>query len=176
MTFGHAAGRLVLVLAATAMPGAAAASDPVALQWLDQDCSVGERGDLTTELQAGGRRTENALIDAFERGPTVEALDELAVEAGRQYDEVASALAAGRTYGLSDAEIASIRAISRQEHVRIVLGEFNRGYRAAALSGLGVLARRRGLRLLRRVAAEPNSPDRGAALVALRDAGQPTPP
>jgi hypothetical protein len=165
------ASRLVLVGAAAAIVGCHAQPNPVALRWLSQDCTVGERGRLETQLRHEGLPAESTLITAFERGPGTELLDEVAAEAGSEYDEIASALAAGRTYGLSGAELASIRASSREVEVRRAREEFERSYKASALSGLAVISLTRGKEVLRRVAADPNSPNRAIARVALQRAG-----
>lgn len=148
----------------------------VALRWLTRDCTVGDRPRVERELRHEGARAEGTLIRAFEQGPSGELLDEAAVEAGSEYDEMAQALSAGLTYGLSGTEIDSIRAISRVEHVQSAREQFDRNYRAAALAGLGVLALPRGMTLLQRVAADPRSPDQTIARLALqatRQAGQP---
>jgi len=176
MTLVGATARLVVVGATAAIVGCHASADPIALRWLSQDCTAGERARLETELRNEGRPAESTLIVAFERGPSNSLLDEVAADAGSEYDEIESALAAGRTYGLSVAELAAIRAVSRDDHVLRAREEFTRSYKAAALSGLAVVARTRGNELLRRVAADPTSPDRAIARVSLRRAGLPTSP
>lgn len=150
--------------------------DPVALRWLGRDCSVGERGHVEAELRSAGEHAETTLLWAFRHGPPSERLDEIAVAAGNEYDEIAEALNAGLTYGLSAAEIASIRAVPRAGHVQDARDEFDRDYRAAALAGLGVLALPRGVALLRTVANDQNSRDSAIAILALKVAGQPAHP
>lgn len=184
---GGTPGRLALVAAVIVAIAAAAVIavgcsecprplDPAALRWLNRDCNVGERARAEAALRSAGERAESTLIWAFGHGPSAERLDEIAGAAGSEYDEVAEALNAGLTYGLSAAEIASIRAVTRAEYVRSARDEFDRGYRAAALAGLGVLALPRGLALLRSLSADPNSPDRVIAVRALHVASRPAQP
>jgi hypothetical protein len=163
--------RLGVVAATIAFVGCQHPPNQVALRWLDQDCDVGEEGRLDLELRQQGASAESTLIRAFEHGPDGAILDEVADEAGNQYDEVAAALAAGRTYGLSAAEIAEIGAISKAAHVQRERERFARQYRGAALSGLGVLALPRGIDILRSVAADQQSDERVIAGVALGRAG-----
>jgi hypothetical protein len=186
LSVGGASGRLALVAIVVAVAAAAAIAvgcsecprpiNPVALRWLSRDCNVGERGRAEAELRLEGARAESTLIWAFQRGPSAELLDEVGAEATSEYDEVAEALNAGRSYGLSAAEITSIRSVTRAENVRSAREEFDRGYRAAALAGLGVLALPRGVALLRSLAADSNSADRMIAVRALQAASQPAQP
>jgi hypothetical protein len=178
-----ASGRLLLIAAVVAAVIAAVyfaclrpPPNEVALQWLTRDCTVGERVRVEAELRRQGAPAERTLLQAFARGPSAELLDEVAAEAGNEYDEVAQALSAGLTYGLNGSQVDSIRAISREEHVRGTREDFDRNYRAAALTGLGVLALPRGLSLLQRLAADTRSPNRATARLALeaaRRSGQP---
>jgi len=174
VTWYGRARRLVL-LGTLALCACSSDSCTIAQRWLERSCGVGEAHALDADLRAAGARAETDLIDAYLTGPG-RLGDEVADEAGRQYDEVIAALDAGRSYGLSADEIAAVRSESRQAHVRDARGEYERAYRRAALSGLAVVGRREGLALLRRVAADPSSSDRETAMMALRRAGPPTPP
>jgi hypothetical protein len=171
MRLGGVSLKLVVAASVAVLVGCQSPANRVALSWLAQDCTVDGQGRLDAELRQQGSSAEPTLIRAFERGPEPAILDEVAAEAGSRYDEVASALAAGQAYGLTADEVASIRGISRADHVRRARESFERSYRAAALTGLGVLSLARGLDLLRRVAADPQSPNRAIAELALRRAG-----
>jgi len=176
MNLGGTSVRLVVVAAVVAFVGCQAPPNPVALRWLEQDCTVGGRDRLDKELRQQGTNAEPTLIGAFERGPDDAVLDDVAREAGIQWDQVASALAAGRRYGLSTADAAELGTISRAAHVRRARDRFARDYRAAALSGLGVLSLPRGIGVLRRIAADTQSPDHAIAGAVLRRVGLPTAP
>ena len=148
----------------------------IAKRWLARSCTVGASASLEAELRAAGARAERDLLDAYSNGSGSLA-DEVAAEAGREYEEVIAALDAGRSYGLSPAEVTLIRSESEQVHMREARNEFDRAYRRAALSGLGILARPEGIALLRRIATNPASVDRETAVAVLQRAGLPvTPP
>jgi hypothetical protein len=165
------ARRLVL-LGTLALCACSTDSCTIVRRWLEQSCGSGEAHALDAELRAAGARAEKDLIDAYRNGPG-RLGDEMAAEAGRQHDEVIAALDAGRSYGLSAAEIAAVRSETREAHVREARDEYEQAYRRAALSGLAVVGRPEGLTLLRSVAADRSSPDRETAMVVLQQAARP---
>jgi hypothetical protein len=103
--------------------------------------------------------------------------DEVANEAGREYDEVIDALDHNRTYGLTPSEIDAIRRETRPVHVRNAQDEFDDAYRRAALTGLAVIGRPQDVAFLRGIALDASSADSDKAVSALQYAGIPvTPP
>lgn len=158
MSAGRSTWTLGLLLALGSSLGCVARRDPVAVRWLVHDCTVGEPGKLASELRAAGERAERTLIEAFKKGPRESAIDEVAAEAGLQYDEIIEALDAGRTYGLDQQEVAAFRAISRDEFIRGEVEHFRISFKSVAASGLTVIALPAGLKLVRRAGHTDASP------------------
>jgi len=156
--------------------GCSRTTDPAAARWLRQGCAMGEPRVPETDLRMGGDSAAGELLRAYHDGPGRLA-DEIANEAGREYDEVIDALDHNRTYGLTASEIDAIRRETRAVHVRDARDDFEDAYRGAALAGLAVIGRPQDVALLRSIASTAGSADRDKAVSALRQAGIPvTPP
>jgi hypothetical protein len=158
LSAGRLAWTLGLLLAVGSTSGCVVRRDPAAVRWLAHDCTVGERGKLAAELRAAGEPAERTLIEAHKEGPPKAVIDELATEAGLQYDEVIEAFDAGRTYDLDQDEIAEFRAITRQEFIRDEVDAFKAAFKSLAISGLIVVSRQTGLDYVRRVGHTAASP------------------
>jgi hypothetical protein len=163
----------------TVTPHPVVTPNAVVMQWMRQDCRAREEEPLEPKLKAGGEAAEQALLRYYDEGSEASTRSEVEAAAGRDFDVIMGALNAQppRTYGLSRDEVASIRAQSRPEYILEALEDFNDGFRVAALDGLAVVGRPEGVALLRRIAADHDSPDREAAIAALKSSGIPvTPP
>jgi hypothetical protein len=137
-------------------------------RWLATDCGVGERGRLEARLRQLGPQLESALIEAFDHGPSSSALKLALASGGQNYDQVQARLQANKSDGLDQAEIAAIRAMSKKEHLARVQADYVYSFRAAALVGLAITRGAKGRELLRRLAADGQSPFQHVAELALQ--------
>jgi hypothetical protein len=123
-------------------------------EWLETTCALGQEARLRAELLSHAAALEPHLLAAFRDGPPAALLAQAESVAGARYDALSAYRARHRRPTPPPA---------RPEFVARARAQFDRGYRAAALGGLGVIGSRDGVNLLKKLAGDKSSPDREAA-------------
>ena len=141
----------------------------VAALWLARNCTVreGDEIDLETEIRKRGKALEPLFIEAFSNGPAYWERASVLASIQRTYDRRQDRLRAGETYGSSVPEAEALRNAPLAVQQQRAAGEFDHGYRVAALNALGVIGRPAGRQLLERLATGESSPFQDAAEGAL---------
>lgn len=140
---------------------------PVVERWLLRNCVVGEKGIPEAELKQAGGRAEPWLIEAFHQGPDAEKLRLNREAATQRYERLQAFLQRDPDPGLDKDDAVRLQAVTREQYVRQAEDNFALAYKAAALTGLGVVGGEAGKRLLDSVAADPKSPLHATAQIAL---------
>ena len=141
--------------------------DTTVRRWLLNTCGVGEGDAPVQELRRHGTAAVPFLLRAFEQGPDVEALDQLTRVADQRFDRRQELLARGTGLGLTTAQLALARQVTRPEYSAQVRADFVHQYRSEAVRALAVVGGADAIELLQRVASDADSPFRAAAQAAL---------
>lgn len=152
-------------------------ADQVYAEWMNRSCAVGERGELERELRRHGPRLEHRLEEAFLRGPSEAEKTQWRQVARREWEEMAAAIDAGKTHGLTRQEISRLRAADPEGFSEAALDDYIEGYRSAALAALGIIGTERATQFLGRIRSDPQQRDHwDAAQLALARTKQAAPP
>jgi hypothetical protein len=121
--------------------------------WLRQTCDTNQEGQLEAQLVRFQVELEPLFIRAFQDDVAAADLDAVGEAATRQFREAKG----------GNASESQLKA-----HVTRERNNFVSGYKSAALAGLGIVGGAGGRRLLAQVAADPQSPFRHNAQLAMR--------
>lgn len=143
-------------------PSAFAVLSPDSLRtgqfWLRQDCAVGERGQVIDVFNRSKADFEQFFLDALKNGPPADLLAQVDSASARLFDLRQAALRSGKTFGLSPANLESVRQTTKDQYVARERARFVKHYKSQAVSGLAVVAGAQGKAALRALAADPRSP------------------
>lgn len=123
-------------------------------EWMNTTCTAGEKGELQKRLRRYGSRLEPRLEEAFLRGPSEIEKARWQQTAKRDWQRMAAAIDAGKTYGLNPQEILRLRSQGEESFVKTTLEDYTEGYRSAAIAGLGIISTEPALQFLRRVGGD----------------------
>ena len=141
--------------------------DATVRRWLLNTCGVGEADAPVQELRRHGTVAVPFLLRAFEQGPDADALAQLIPVANQRFDRRQELLARGTGLGLTTAQVALARQVTRADYRAQVRTDFVHQYRSEAVRALGVVGGADAIELLERVASDTDSPFRAAARAAL---------
>ena len=145
----------------------AADVDATVRRWLLNTCGVGEADAPVQELRRHGSVAVPFLLRAFEQGPDAQALAQLIQVADQRFDRRQELLARGTGLGLTTAQLALARQVTRADYRAQVRADFVHQYRSEAVRALAVVGGADAIELLERVASDADSPFRAAAQAAL---------
>jgi hypothetical protein len=141
--------------------------------WLLKACDVAEQDRLSAILRNFKTQFEAFFMDALDKGPDAQQLNEAEAAASKVFELRQEKLRTGKGLGLNQAQIQAARMVSREQYLARAKDDFVISYKARAVGGLGVVAGDKGVAVLRALAADSNSPLQISAEQALLQLTQP---
>jgi hypothetical protein len=145
--------------------------------WMGTACSGGEKSDLEGELRRLSSRLEPEFEGAFLRGPIEAEEAPRRQSAQKDWQEMITAIKAGKTYGLTPQEITRLQSRDADSFAQSAVEQYTVCYRSAAIAGLGVIATDPAVQFLERIGSDVQYRDYWvAARLALERARRIPPP
>lgn len=111
--------------------------------WLLQDCSLGEKPGLESQLRAKASVIKAALLDAATAGPDADTLKDVEKAANQRYEQRGAALARQETATTADqAVLAAAQKQTQADFVATEKANFVVRYKAQAVTGLAAIGAR----------------------------------
>ena len=118
-------------------------------KWISNDCEVGEEGELAKLIKDQGSRLQPLFIEAFEKGPDAESLEVQSAYYKRMYKARERITQKDRPEVYNSEWKGAASKESEAAYVEKRIGHFITGYKANAISGLGLVADENGKEYLR---------------------------
>jgi hypothetical protein len=143
--------------------------------WLATDCEAGDRGQSLSRVLSEGPKLQAALREAMTLGPPPERVEAARAIARAAYTQRQESLKRVGPRLFGPEKTTSLLAETLDVHEARATETLSTGWRERAMLVLGQIGDASALAELRRIAADPDNPNRAAATHAL-DARKATPP
>jgi hypothetical protein len=136
--------------------------------WLKKNCGAAEKGAFENRLLAIGARLEPVFWEAYRLGPTDVDLKAADGEYARRFADRQKWLRQFGEQQMGKEETERQLAVSESDYAQRERARFARGYRSAALAGLGLTGTEKSRQELRRIADDAREPLQISAREALK--------